>query len=194
MTRRSLTPDESELWERVRQTARPLHPERKHPPESAPRPAPKSTQAQTVIPRFAIGDAAPAGAESRDLIPTPREALASAPVQMDRRNFERMKRGKLSPEARLDLHGKTMAEAQPALRDFIFRAHGDGKRLVLVITGKGKHRDDGGPIPVPYGVLKHQVPQWLAMAPLRAMVLQVSEAHLKHGGGGAYYIYLRRGR
>lgn len=194
MTRRSLTPDEAELWERVRQTARALHPERKQPPDPAPRPAPKSARAQTAIPRFAVGDTAPRGGETRDLIPSPRAALAKAPLQMDRRNFERMKRGKLSPEARLDLHGKTMAEAQPALRDFIFCAHNDGKRLVLVITGKGKHRDDGGPIPVPHGVLKHQVPQWLAMAPLRAMVLQISEAHLKHGGGGAYYIYLRRGR
>jgi DNA-nicking Smr family endonuclease len=38
------------------------------------------------------------------------------------------------------------------------------------------------------------VPQWLRMAPLSALVLQISEAHLKHGGGGAYYVYLRRPR
>jgi DNA-nicking Smr family endonuclease len=42
-------------------------------------------------------------------------------------------------------------------------------------------------------VLRHQVPVWLQQPPLGAMVLQVAEAHLKHGGSGAYYVYLRRG-
>ena len=65
---------------------------------------------------------------------------------------------------------------------------------MLVVTGKGKDRDDGGPIPVRLGVLRHNVPQWLSTPPLAQIVLQVTEAHLKHGGGGAYYVYLRRNR
>jgi DNA-nicking Smr family endonuclease len=64
----------------------------------------------------------------------------------------------------------------------------------LVITGKGKHRDDGGPIPTRFGVLRHQVPQWLAMAPLGGLVMQITESHIRHGGQGAYYVYLRRTR
>ena len=55
-------------------------------------------------------------------------------------------------------------------------------------------RDEGGPIPVRHGVLRHQVPQWLSMPPLSSAVLQVSQAHISHGGGGAYYVYLRRHR
>ncbi|HKL64840.1 MAG TPA: Smr/MutS family protein, partial [Roseovarius sp.] len=77
---------------------------------------------------------------------------------------------------------------------FMLRAHGADKRLVLVVTGKGKDRDDGGPIPVRNGVLRHNVPQWLRAAPLGPLVLQVTEAHARHGGGGAYYVYLRRRR
>ena len=69
-----------------------------------------------------------------------------------------------------------------------------GRRLVLVITGKGKDRDDGGPIPTRHGILRHQVPQWLALPPLSQAILQVTPAHLKHGGHGAYYVYLRRNR
>ena len=65
---------------------------------------------------------------------------------------------------------------------------------MLVVTGKGKDRDTGGPIPVRHGVLRHNVPQWLRMPPLASLVLQITEAHLKHGGGGAYYVYLRRQR
>ena len=113
---------------------------------------------------------------------------------MDQKTFSRMSRGKLKPEGRIDLHGMTLDRAHSALSRFIMASHGSGKRLVLVITGKGKHRDDGGPIPVRFGVLRHQVPQWLSAPPLATMVLQVSEAHISHGGGGAYYIYLRRMR
>jgi DNA-nicking Smr family endonuclease len=40
--------------------------------------------------------------------------------------------------------------------------------------------------------LRHQLPHWLSLPPLRAIVLQVSEAHLKHGGSGAFYVYLRK--
>ena len=62
----------------------------------------------------------------------------------------------------------------------------------LVITGKGKRGPDIGPIPHRMGVLRHQVPQWLRQPPLGPATLQVTEAHLKHGGSGAFYVYLRR--
>jgi DNA-nicking Smr family endonuclease len=65
-------------------------------------------------------------------------------------------------------------------------------RLVLVITGKGKAKSQPGPIPARVGVLRHQVPQWLRLAPLRPLVLHVEPAHRRHGGEGAYYVKLRR--
>ena len=107
---------------------------------------------------------------------------------MDARSFGKMKRGKLVPEGRIDLHGMTLAEAHPALIGFILAAHAAGKRLVLVITGKGRERDGHNR----NGVLRHQVPQWLTMAPIGQAVLQIAPAHLRHGGHGAYYVYLRR--
>ena len=111
---------------------------------------------------------------------------------MDAGTHAKMRRGKLAPEARIDLHGMTLAEAHPELIHFILNAQSAGMRLVLVITGKGKRREDTGPIPQRVGALRHQVPQWLRLPPLGQAVLQVSEAHLKHGGSGAYYVYLRR--
>ena len=77
---------------------------------------------------------------------------------------------------------------------FILNSQAMGRRLVLVITGKGKMRDDGGPIPARQGVLRHQVPQWMALPPISQAILQVTPAHLTHGGHGAYYVYLRRVR
>ncbi|MFD2741262.1 Smr/MutS family protein [Sulfitobacter aestuarii] len=131
---------------------------------------------------------------SHDLAPALPDRIRAQPVQMDQKAFTRLKRGKLKPEARIDLHGMTLERAHPALTGFILSSHKRGKRLVLVITGKGKQRDEGGPIPVRHGVLRHQVPQWLSMAPLSTLVLQVSQAHFSHGGSGAYYVYLRRQR
>ncbi len=131
---------------------------------------------------------------THSLMPSLPDQVNRAPVQMDQKAFGKLKRGKLKPEGRIDLHGMTLDRAHPALSGFILSAHKSGKRLVLVITGKGKQRDEGGPIPVRHGVLRHQVPQWLSMQPLSSVVLQVSQAHLSHGGGGAYYVYLRRHR
>lgn len=192
--KRRLHPEEEELWEQVRRNTRALHPERPLRPaeEKLVRPIAKKAKPAHLSP-FAVGQAAkPSPRNTADIAPKIRESLASAPISMDRKSFGRMKKGKLSPEARIDLHGMTIAQAHPALLGFVQRAHRDGKRLVLVITGKGKHRDDGGPIPVRHGVLKHQVPHWLHSAPLSLLILQISEAHLRHGGTGAYYVYLRR--
>ncbi|MCX7287087.1 MAG: Smr/MutS family protein [Rhodobacterales bacterium] len=127
--------------------------------------------------------------ERRDLAPA---LLGQATVQMDAKTHGKMTRGKLAPEARIDLHGMTLAEAHPELIRFILDAQAAGLRLVLVITGKGKLREDSGPIPQRMGALRHQVPQWLRLSPIGPVVLQVTEAHLKHGGSGAYYVYLRR--
>lgn len=125
-------------------------------------------------------------------LPSISDQVRAAPIQMDRKSFDQMKRGKLKPEGRIDLHGMTLDRAHPVLTRFILSSHSAGKRLVLVITGKGKSRDDGGPIPVRFGVLRHQVPLWLSMQPLSSAILQVTQAHDRHGGGGAYYVYLRK--
>lgn len=195
MTRRRLTPEEIELWHRVVETADRLHPRADAHPAALPRPKPKKPPMHRFEPFLAGQAAAPGPAIRQDLRPGLADRLAAAPVQMDRRAFARMKRGKLEPEARIDLHGRTLDAAHADLVRFVLSSQASGRRLVLVITGKGRSgRDDGGPIPTPRGVLRHQVPEWLAMPPLAQAVLQIEPAHLRHGGGGAYYIYLRRGR
>ncbi|SLN43686.1 putative DNA endonuclease SmrA [Roseovarius litorisediminis] len=193
MTRRKLRPDEIELWQKVARTAESLHPDRPASDLPLPKPRPHK-KPMPRIERFDLGHKAGIKAPGHDVLPGLPERIAAAPVKMDKKAFARLKRGKLVPEAKIDLHGMTLDRAHPALTGFILRAHADGKRLVLVITGKGKDRDEAGPIPVRRGILRHNVPRWLSQQPLAPLVLQVSEAHLKHGGGGAYYVYLRRHR
>ena len=199
--RRSLRPEEQEVWAAVARTARPLHPGRQlflkdvdtpaHPMPLHPDAPPPHGHTHPRMPLFSLGEKA-RSATKIDLTPSPAQALAAAPLQMDAKTHGKMTRGKLSPEARLDLHGMTLSQAHPELIRFVLNAQSDGLRLVLVITGKGKAGQDIGPIPQRMGVLRHQVPQWLRLPPLGQSVLQVAEAHLRHGGSGAYYVYLRR--
>ena len=189
---RGLNAEERALWQKVTRGTQPLH--RNPPAAPAPpdRPDRPPAPAKPALAPFRIG--ADPAAPGHDLSPPLAERLAGQPVRMDKRAFGRLRRGKLKPEARLDLHGMTLAEAHPALTGFILRAAAQGKRLVLVITGKGKRSPDDGPIPARPGLLRHQVPHWLATPPLAALILQVTPAHASHGGGGAYYVYLRRPR
>jgi DNA-nicking Smr family endonuclease len=191
--RRTLRPEERELWQAVARTARPLRPPAPAagvPSETALAPAGPSP-APSPLPAFTIGEAA-AHRPRLDLAPTLSDRLAAEPLRMDAGAFRRLTRGRIAPEARIDLHGMSVAEAHPALIAFILNAQAQGLRLVLVITGKGKPGADDGPIPRRTGVLRHEVPRWLRLPPLAAVVQQVAQAHLRHGGAGALYVWLRR--
>lgn len=194
MSRRRLRPDELDLWSQVARTTERLTPPRKGVSPDLPKAKPKKPAKQAdPIPTFSLGAQNGARPEMRDVTPTLSERLRAAPVQMDAKNYKTMQRGKLKPEGRIDLHGMTVAQAHPALIGFILSAQSAGKRLVLVITGKGGKRQDHGEIaPQRMGALKRQVPHWLGMQPCASVVMQVSEAHIRHGGSGAYYVYLRR--
>jgi len=206
--RRGLTEEDRALWKRVAASVTPQTSQssgKRAEPDPAPAdpPVPSAVHDMPPVPKpvirpkpsaFRIGEKAQPRTPGHELAPTAGAELRAQPVRMDRKAHKRMTRGKLEPEARIDLHGMTLAEAHPELLDFIARAYGRGMRLVLVITGKGREREEPGPIPVPRGILKTQVPRWLQSGPLRLMVLQVTEAHQSHGGTGAYYVYLRRHR
>ena len=181
---RNLSPEERALWDRVaRQTER-LHPlQRVEPAPKKPAKIVSKSAEKPPIPEFRIGAKATASA--------PPLRPAAAPIAMDHKAYRKMKGGKLPPEARIDLHGMTLAEAHPRLLRFIETSHARNLRLVLVITGKGRPGSDEGPIPSRPGVLRRQVPHWLQPHPA---VLQISQASRKHGGAGALYVYLRRRR
>ena len=117
---------------------------------------------------------------------------------VDGKTTERLRRGALEPEARLDLHGMTEAAAHRALPAFLRRCRAQGLRLVLVVTGKGERRkDEGAPFSLGYdgkprGVLKAAVPRWLNESSLAGVIAGAEQAHRRHGGAGALYVYLRK--
>lgn len=121
--------------------------------------------------------------------PQPPSVPPLAPI--DRRLRQRLSRGSEPIEARIDLHGMTQNAAHHALARFLHRAQASGARNVLVITGKGMSDPHSDPAAT-RGVLRRQVPLWLRLPELRAIVMGFEPAHVSHGGEGALYVRLRR--
>ena len=148
---------------------------------SAPTPKPKRrSSGKTATPAFRIGQAV-----AQKNTPDPIDLRRGDHAGIDRSTRRRLAQGQHPIEARLDLHGMTAAQAERHLSRFIGTAAGEGKRCVLVITGKGANNN---------GVLKRLVPIWLKSPPLGAAVLAISQAIPTDGGDGALYVMLRRRR
>lgn len=112
----------------------------------------------------------------------------------DHRTSQRLKRGQLPIDGRIDLHGNTQSEAYDALLNFIPSSYHQGKRCVLVITGKGSRKGTDALSSTKIGVLKMKTPEWLQTPPLNSYVLKIETARQNHGGEGALYVLLRRKR
>jgi DNA-nicking Smr family endonuclease len=161
--RRVLTPNEAALWRRVSETARPL--QGKTTPElPAPSETPKRDMTVKAAPR---------------LTHLPRALPKASPPPADRGEEKRVRRGKLDIDARLDLHGLTQDRARVALLEFIVTERAGGARVVLAITGKS-------------GVLRVRLGDWLAAPDFRVHLAGYAEAHRRHGGEGARYVFLKR--
>ena len=120
--------------------------------------------------------------------------------QFDRRTRQKLTRGNVDIEARLDLHGHSAALAHTELLRFLVSCRNQGKRSVLVITGKGcspfarhtLHGADHFHTPERQGRLRRLIPEWLNEYPFRSHVSGFQPAHPRHGGGGAFYVRLRK--
>jgi DNA-nicking Smr family endonuclease len=113
------------------------------------------------------------------------EAAPSKPVPktLDVNQDKRVRRGRVEVDAKIDLHDMTQADAKPALHRAIMRAANRNKRCLLVITGKGLRGD---------GVLRRNFPTWIADPAVRPLIATYAPAHLRHGGTGAWYVFLKR--
>jgi DNA-nicking Smr family endonuclease len=184
MARRPISEEERALWQMIAKTAKPLKRRRKSEPKPAAvaapaeKPAAKTLREKpTPIPKAPAPVAPPPG--------RPHALAHGIAVGIDKRQAERFRRGKTPIEGKIDLHGRTQAQAHDDLHDFVARAHAAGKRMVLVITGKGITGAKSG-------VLRENVPRWLNEPILRRHVLAFDYAEPQHGGEGALYVLLKR--
>jgi DNA-nicking Smr family endonuclease len=129
--------------------------------------------------------------KSKPSSPTATSKAQKTPTGLDGNTARRLKKGEIAPTAKLDLHGLTEASAHRALTAFVLSAHRRGDRLILIVTGKG------GASPDPErrrGVLRMMVPRWLDEAPMAKHIAEKRWAHIRHGGEGALYVYLRKAK
>jgi DNA-nicking Smr family endonuclease len=176
--KRSLSAEEHALWESVARQVKPLRATRRLAKSQA-----------LVVDAPAAPAATTARAASPAKIPPPPKPQAPPLAPIGRRERAQLSRGRKEIDARIDLHGMTQIRAHRALFGFLQRAHQDGLTFVLVITGKGKVGAEAE-----RGVLRRQVPQWLALPEFRSLVVGFEEAHVGHGGEGALYVRVRRVR
>jgi DNA-nicking Smr family endonuclease len=178
--RGGLRDEDHALWREVTRSIQPL-------PQRAVRPMPEPIERLLEKARDKTRATARPHQTVPERAPAPRPPALAA---IDRRTKQRLARGALAVDARLDLHGMTQAAARVRLEAFLRSAQAREQSLVLVITGKG--REELGSAGEQRGVLRRQVPLWLALPELRPLVVGFSEAGAGHGGAGALYVRVRR--
>ena len=177
--------NDRELFHRALADAKPLKGRaRATPPPAAPKPAPAKAEpprAKSLPTRVKSPDAS---------LP---ELMEGDAPGLDRAASERLKRGQAQIEATLDLHGMILARAEPELAAFLERSQAMGRKLVLVVTGKGTRIDpDTGR--AAQGAIRREFAHWLNLEKNRARIVGFRRAHAVHGGAGAFYVVLRKRR
>ncbi|MGV6820827.1 MAG: Smr/MutS family protein [Parvularcula sp.] len=179
--KRPLTDDEAELWQKVARSVNPLDPDGIVLPQPAPSPPSPARAAQ----RF------------RQSAPARKPSFSAPAIERlhagDPKKARRVARGRSQINATIDLHGMRQLEAEMRLHRFLSGAKTSGHRTVLVITGKGA--PDGVYDPFaesPRGILRRRFLEWIDRPPFSSLISSVAPAHIKHGGSGAFYVFLTR--
>ena len=187
---RTLSGDEAALWQRVAATVKPINPPRDgegdqpqaggggHPTASPPR-----SRARTIAPTTAVGGPPPRSGED----------LRARANTLDASWDRRFAKGVIAPDFTLDLHGHSLDAAWGRLEHGLMLAHAQGARVVLVVTGRPRPADpaDRGR---QRGAIRAKLMDWLASGSHASKIAAVRGAHPRHGGAGAVYVVLRRGR
>jgi len=189
---RGLTPEEAELWARVAATVKPMHKILPTRGEVAAR----SADGGGVPPRL---PPSPKRLKGRIPPPPPAPPRATPPRPLDSHGLDsswdrKLAKAAIAPDFTLDLHGHTLDSAHARLDHGLTQAISMGARLVLLITGRPRPSDDHAGRGERRGAIRAKVLDWLAAGPHGPRIAAVRGAHPRHGGAGALYIVLRRGR
>ena len=93
-----------------------------------------------------------------------------------------LNKNRIEPDGIIDLHGYRLKEAKIKLENYIFQAFNNNKRNILIITGKGVNNS---------GLLKKEVPTWLAEKKIQEILISYKSAPRSFGGEGALIIRLK---
>ena len=106
-----------------------------------------------------------------------------------------IKNDEIKKEFTFDLHGYSLSDANDKISDLINKSFENGIRKLIIVTGKGLHsKNQKNPyVSKDLGILKYSVPEYIkSNFDLMKKVNSITEAVEKDGGGGAFYIYLKK--
>jgi DNA-nicking Smr family endonuclease len=95
----------------------------------------------------------------------------------------------------IDLHGYTLEEANKSIEDFIIKSYQENINKLIVVTGKGIHsQNEKNPyVSKDLSILKYSVPEFISNNKnLMKIIYEMKDAKLEDGGGGAFYIFLKK--
>ena len=160
----------------------------------------KTTDVERALFEQAIDEArplAPQASTSSTRVKRRAEHPESGSSGLDGRTDDRLRRGLIKPDAKIDLHGFSEQRAHDALLLFLRNAQSRRHKLVLVVTGKGARLAPDTPFDMELNyrsrwILKSVVPRWLGEPAFAGIVAGTRTAHIRHGGEGALYVYMRK--
>ncbi|NCF79602.1 MAG: hypothetical protein GWP34_06845 [Alphaproteobacteria bacterium] len=176
--------DGKQAWARLTASANPLTGETRN--RHLPTRAEKKSSLVKTAPPLKTKSTPPAHSPSEPRTPSIAPSVGRKPTPQDDlqlRTRRRLSRGTIALDNKIDLHGLTLAEAEAALAGFVKRAQSQHQIWLLVVTGKGTRGE---------GKLRRALPEWLDRGALAGRVVEYGPAAPNHGGGGAFYLRLRR--
>ena len=120
----------------------------------------------------------------------------SSNEKLPNKDFENQKKKNLKVRS-IDLHGYTLDEANKTIEDFINKAFSENINKLIIVTGKGLHsQNEKDPyVSKDLGILKYSVPEFINNnVSLMKMINEITDAKIEDGGGGAFYIFLKKNK
>ena len=116
--------------------------------------------------------------------------------KLPNKDFKHQKNKNLKVRS-IDLHGYTLDEANKTVEDFISKAFSENINKLIIVTGKGLHSENEKDpyVSKDFGILKYSVPEFITNnASLMNMINEITDAKIEDGGGGAFYIFLKKNK
>ena len=109
---------------------------------------------------------------------------------------KQLKKGKIPIDKKVDFHGLSLNESKEIFIKTINECFFKGQRCILFVTGKGminKNYDDNEK-KLFYGKIRNDFTNWVNIEGVKRKILNMQKADIKHGGDGAFFIYLRKNK
>ena len=97
----------------------------------------------------------------------------------------------------IDLHGYTLEQANKSIENFIIKSYQEKINKLIVVTGKGIHsQNEKDPyVSKDLSILKYSVPEFISNNKnLMKIIYEMKDAKIEDGGGGAFYIFLKKNK